>query len=152
MGFTMKDSPEHSEFYKQLGANIRKNRLALGRSQDELARGIGLTRTSLTNIENGRQHPPLHTFCDIAEQLKIDPSALLPVRAAPVQTPDFMAVAEKQVRGDNELSFITAGIGIKNEDKPHDHAKKKNRDTGSEALGRKRNNGSARSSRQDRKG
>jgi transcriptional regulator with XRE-family HTH domain len=148
----MKAPPEHGEFYKQLGANIRKNRLALGRSQDELARAIGLTRTSLTNIENGRQHPPLHTFCDIADQFKIDPSALLPIRTAPVQMPDFMAVAEKQVRGDNELSFITAGIGIKNENRPHDHAKKKNRDTGSKTTGRKRDNGSARPSLKDREG
>ena len=148
----MKDSPEHGEFYRQLGANIRKNRRTLRRSQDELARAIGLTRTSLTNIENGRQHPPLHTFCDIAEQLKIDPSALLPVRAAPVQTIDFMAAAEKQVRGNNELNFITAGIGIKNEDRLHDHPKKKNRDAGNKSAGGKRDKRSARSSRQDREG
>jgi len=147
----MKHSPEYGDFYKQLGANIRKNRRALGRSQDELARAIGLTRTSLTNIENGRQHPPLHTFCDIAEQLKIDPSALLPVREAPVQTRDFMAVAEKQVRGDNELNFITAGIGIK-KDSLHDHTKKKNRDNGSKAAGGKRNQRSAGPGRQDREG
>jgi transcriptional regulator with XRE-family HTH domain len=129
----MKDSPQQIAFYKQLGANIRKNRQRLELSQDDLARSIGLTRTSLTNIENGRQHPPLHTFCDLVEQLKVDASALLPGRATPTEALDVKAMAGQQVRGENELAFISSGISFKNEEKPHGDTKKKNRGNGGNA-------------------
>src|SRR5258706_10596858 len=98
-------SPLVAVFYKQLGANIRKNRQGLKLSQDELARSIGLTRTSLTNIEKGRQHPPLHTFCDIVEQLKVDASVLLPSRMPPTETVDVEAIAGQQIRGDDHVAF-----------------------------------------------
>jgi len=112
----MKDAPEQTAFYSELGANIREHRKALNLSQDALARMVGLTRTSLTNIENGRQHPPLHTFCEIVEQLKIDASNLLPNRTVS-KTPDGIdveAIATRQTRNPDELAFITTAIGRKN--------------------------------------
>jgi len=148
-GEPMRKSPEQTTFYKDLGEKIRKKRLELKLSQDDLARSIGLTRTSLTNIENGRQHPPLHTFCDIVEQLKVDPSALLPSRNQPVRAFDVETIVLKQVRGDNELQFITAAIGIKNEDK-HDDKKKKDRDARGDTADGKWNKISPRKSRKDR--
>ena len=120
----MKDSPQQVAFYKQLGANIRKSRLRLELSQDDLARSIGLTRTSLTNIENGRQHPPLHTFCDLAEQLKVEIAVLLPSRAA-AGAVGVEAMARQQVRGENEFAFISSGIGIRNEENPNGDTKEK---------------------------
>jgi transcriptional regulator with XRE-family HTH domain len=134
----VKDNPDLAAFYKHLGANIRANRDRLKLSQDELARSVGLTRTSLTNIEKGRQHPPLHTFCEIAQRLKVDPSALLPSREEPLPAPDVKAIAQKQVRGENELDFIAAAIGIKNEATPHVHTQKKNRVSGRRSLAGKR--------------
>jgi transcriptional regulator with XRE-family HTH domain len=38
-----------------VATNIRRRRLVLDLSQAELAGMVGLTRTSVTNIENGRQ-------------------------------------------------------------------------------------------------
>jgi transcriptional regulator with XRE-family HTH domain len=149
---TVKNSPDLVAFYKHLGENIRTNRQRLNLSQDELARSVGLTRTSLTNIENGRQHPPLHTFCEIAQRLKVDPSALLPSRAEPLPAPDVKAIAQKQVRGENELDFIAAAIGIKNEVTPHDYTQKKNRVSSRRTLGGKQDQGSARKGRQNREG
>jgi len=130
----MKDSPQQVAFYKQLGANIRKSRQRLELSQDDLARSIGLTRTSLTNIENGRQHPPLHTFCDLAAQLKVEISALLPSRS-PAGSVDLNAMAAQQVRGESELAFISSGIGLKHEEKPHGDTKEKDRSDGRDASG-----------------
>lgn len=129
----MKGSPHRLAFYKQLGENIRKCRRGLNRSQDDLARSIGLTRTSLTNIENGRQHPPLHTFCDLLEQLDVAASELLPTRTKPSASVDVEAMAGQQVRGANELAFITTGIGMTNEEKLDGHKKKKNRSTRGDA-------------------
>ena len=131
----MPNSQHLDGFYQELGVNIRKHRKRLKLSQDALARSIGLTRTSLTNIESGRQHPPLHTFCDIVEQLKVDASALLPGKAVSKERVDVRALAGSQVRGDKELAFITSGIGIKSEEGPHANTQTKNRNDSREATG-----------------
>ena len=122
-------------FYKELGVNIREHRKRLKLSQDALARSIGLTRTSLTNIEGGRQHPPLHTFCDIVEQLKVDASTLLPKKAVSTERMDVKAMAGRQVRGDEELAFIRSGIGIKSEERPHGNTQTKSRNDSRETAG-----------------
>jgi len=98
------------EFYRHLGAKIRKFRTQRKLSQDGLAKLIGLTRTSLTNIEQGRQHPPLHTFCEIVEQLRVDISELLPSPTAIHEPTDLKSLAGVQVRGENELAFIETAI------------------------------------------
>lgn len=65
-------------FYRQVGENICRERQALGFTQQELAQEIGLTRTSVVNIETGRQHAPLHTFVKIAQALAVPVADLLP--------------------------------------------------------------------------
>jgi len=40
---------------------------------------LGLSRTSITNIERGRQPIQLHTLYKIADVLGVEPTALLPV-------------------------------------------------------------------------
>jgi transcriptional regulator with XRE-family HTH domain len=47
-------------------------------TQDELARRVGMTRTSITNIEHGRQKVQLHTLYDIAAALDVPAQDLLP--------------------------------------------------------------------------
>ena len=93
-------------FYKKVGENIRARRKALGLSQEELAKAVGLKRPSLSNIEKGRQNILLHTFCEIAETLDSDANALLPERPRPepVAIPDLAAYS-KEVR-----EFVEAGI------------------------------------------
>jgi transcriptional regulator with XRE-family HTH domain len=49
-----------------------------GMTQEKLGRLVGLSRTSITNIEKGRQHVSLHQLFAIAEALKVRPEALLP--------------------------------------------------------------------------
>lgn len=109
----MKNAIQQFEFYRQLGESIRKYRKRRKLSQDALAKLVGLTRTSLTNIENGRQHPPLHTLCEIVEQLEVEFSELLPRSPAILGTVDVEALAGSQVRGVNELAFIENAIGLK---------------------------------------
>lgn len=127
-----KETSQQLEFYRQLGDNIRKCRKGRNLSQERLAALVGLTRTSLTNIEKGRQHPPLHTFCEILEQLnsfmKVDAADLLPRPAVIKEHSDIKTLAEltgQQVRGANELAFIEAAI--KGGEK---HANSKEQDSG----------------------
>ena len=114
-----------AEFYRQLGERIRTLRKRRELSQDALARLVGLSRTSLTNIEIGRQHPPLHTFCEIVEQLQVDFSELLPHRMAATTPVNVEALAGTRVRGKNELVFIETGIGMKGKE-PHGDTAAKN--------------------------
>jgi transcriptional regulator with XRE-family HTH domain len=46
---------EIEPIYRQFGSKIESLRTALGLSQAELAKRVGLTRTSIVNIEAGRQ-------------------------------------------------------------------------------------------------
>jgi DNA-binding XRE family transcriptional regulator len=78
-------------FYRELGDRIRQHRERFERSmtQEELGRRVKLSRTSIVNIEKGRQHLAAHQVYQFAEALKVRPNALLP----PVE--DGAWVAEK---------------------------------------------------------
>ncbi len=47
-------------------------------SQAKLAKRIDMSRTSIVNIEAGRQHPSLHVLWAIAEELGTDVALLVP--------------------------------------------------------------------------
>ena len=65
--------------YAAFGALVLAHRRRLkGMTQAELGRRIGLSRTSVTNIEQGRHHVSLHQFVSIANALDVMPEALLP--------------------------------------------------------------------------
>ena len=65
--------------YAEFGALVVAHRYRLeGMTQAELGRRIGLSRTSVTNIEQGRHHVSLHQFVRIATALEVAPEALLP--------------------------------------------------------------------------
>jgi transcriptional regulator with XRE-family HTH domain len=65
-------------YYKALGANIRVERRKKGMTQAQLATTVGLTRTSITNIEMGRQPIYVHVLAKMAHSLRISIDALLP--------------------------------------------------------------------------
>lgn len=65
--------PVHSA----VGVRIRMIREALGISQADLAKRVKLTRTSLTNIEAGRQRLLLHSVERFADALNTSPKHLL---------------------------------------------------------------------------
>lgn len=73
----MKQTGE-TALYCEIGGRIRAERGALGFSQVELAKEVGLTRTSIINIEAGRQRLPLCTLYSIANALGISVFCLLP--------------------------------------------------------------------------
>jgi transcriptional regulator with XRE-family HTH domain len=127
-------SEQHLAFYVRLGENIRKCRQDHNLSQEKLANLAGLTRTSLTNIEKGRQHPPLHTLCEIIEHLQVDIADLLPRPDAIKAPSDIKALAGKQVRGDDELEYIESAI----KEKSHGDTKTQNRGDSKRASGQKR--------------
>ena len=66
--------------YKQFGMQVRDRREALGLTQLQLSKLIGLTRGSVANIEAGRQSVLLHQFLAIAAALQFAPEQLLPAK------------------------------------------------------------------------
>jgi DNA-binding XRE family transcriptional regulator len=66
------------ELYTAVGIRIRKARQSLSMRQEDLRRAAGLTRTSITNIENGHQKVLLHTLLAIARTLGVTCAALMP--------------------------------------------------------------------------
>jgi DNA-binding XRE family transcriptional regulator len=63
--------------YVAIGAKMMMLRNALGLTQDEVAKRIGLTRTSIVNIEAARQRILLHDIERIASALGTTPKHLL---------------------------------------------------------------------------
>lgn len=64
--------------YVDVGAAIRKRREGIGMTQATLGQHLGLTRTSVTNIECGRQAILVHQLCRAAHAMRVDPATLLP--------------------------------------------------------------------------
>lgn len=68
--------------YEYIGQQIRNHRDKRSITQQDLADRVGLERTSITNIERGKQKLPLHVLFGICEVLDVTPNDLLPHRSA----------------------------------------------------------------------
>lgn len=72
------------ELYKEFGRGLKAARRD-GKpklTQQQLADRVGLSRTSITNIESGRQQVALHQVYLLASALGRQPAELLPVLSA----------------------------------------------------------------------
>jgi transcriptional regulator with XRE-family HTH domain len=64
--------------YSRFGRQLRAARKDAGLTQQELAERVGLTRTSITNIESGAQHISLRQLYLLAAAVGLPPARLLP--------------------------------------------------------------------------
>lgn len=72
---------EHG-FYLQLGRNIRSARVQSGLTQEGLASLVSLTRSSVANVEGGRQKLLAYTLTKFATVLSVCANDLLPTKKA----------------------------------------------------------------------
>lgn len=98
------------QFYVEVGRRVRVARGS--RTQAQLAAALGMTRSSVANLEAGRQRIPLHIFILATRALGVpigdllprfdtetDPSLLLiNIEDAPESTQDFIQGAIAQLR------------------------------------------------------
>lgn len=108
------DQQQIDRFYQELGGRIRNYREPKGLSQEALGRAVGLTRTSISNIEKGRQRVLAHSLLDIANVLGVEVMQLFPEKAK------SRPVSEKAIQilaglPDKERIFIERAIGITEE-------------------------------------
>ncbi len=68
--------------YVEFGRRLRAARTRHKLSQSYVAQTVGLNRTSVTNIELGRQRFPLHVAYLLADAVRTDPRELFPERFA----------------------------------------------------------------------
>jgi len=69
-----------AEFYGALGERVRQIRRKRNLSQETLAQHLGLARSSVANLESGRQHPPIYVLTLLAQALDVSEADLLPSR------------------------------------------------------------------------
>ena len=72
------DNMKIDPIYEEFGRRLRSARKAANLTQEALAERVGLTRTSITNIEKGRQHVSLHMLFSLAAAVGVQPVQLLP--------------------------------------------------------------------------
>jgi transcriptional regulator with XRE-family HTH domain len=65
------------DLQRALGRNLRTHREAQRISQEAFADLLGVHRTYIGALERGERNPSLKTLERIAEQIKVDPIALL---------------------------------------------------------------------------
>ncbi|MFD6073739.1 helix-turn-helix transcriptional regulator [Amycolatopsis lurida] len=101
------------DFYAVVGSKIKETRTREKVTQTELAKTLGLTRSSVANIEAGRQRVQLHGLAQIALILKVDISDLVPmpyddqnslvtipgIDEQPAETADFLSAVARRAGG-----------------------------------------------------
>jgi transcriptional regulator with XRE-family HTH domain len=66
-----------SDAARTFGARVRERRLALGKSQEQLAADSELHWSFLGQVERGRRNLTLHNILKVADALGVDPGELV---------------------------------------------------------------------------
>lgn len=74
----LRHAGEMDDLYAQFGRQLRAARSEARLTQQEVAERVGLTRTSVTNIERGMQHISLRQLYLLAAAVGLHPAQLLP--------------------------------------------------------------------------
>jgi transcriptional regulator with XRE-family HTH domain len=81
------------EVYFRFGAALARVRREKGLTQAELATRVGVARSSVVQLERGKQRVQLHTLVDLAGALGVTSADLLP------DAPPTTSEIERQVEG-----------------------------------------------------
>lgn len=68
----------NSILYQILGQRIKSRREELNMNQNDLGEKVNIGRASISNIEQGRQKPPLSVIYKICHELDVDVHTILP--------------------------------------------------------------------------
>ena len=91
--------------YRAFGRQLRARRRQAQLTQEQLANRVGLSRTSITNIEKGAQHIPLHLLFQLAGALGVGPADLLPNEAG-VSVEEVLPAAVWQVLPERDQEWV----------------------------------------------
>jgi transcriptional regulator with XRE-family HTH domain len=108
-------------FYTALGKRIREARRAKKLTQEKLSYSVGLSRTSVTNIETGRQPIYAHTVVQIAQLLGVQVSDILPPPFVP--EPAVAVQPQLQQLESTKRDWVIRIIGKQSETSGDHHGK-----------------------------
>ncbi len=93
--------------YEAIGVRIKDVRRSRGLTQAALASSLFLSRTSLANIERGRQRILVHTLIEIANALGVAIAALIPTDAvkSSEKRPEHQALTDMT---ETDREFVTS--------------------------------------------
>ena len=97
--------PDEDAIYAEVGRRIKEGREKARMSQEKLAKLVSLSRTSISNIEKGRQRLLVHKLIEVALALGVRPGRLLP----PLDAPGNLDEILKQLPQD-EKTWIEATV------------------------------------------
>jgi DNA-binding XRE family transcriptional regulator len=84
--------------YRRVGESVRGRRKEVGMTQSQLAAEVGVLRTSVTNIETGRQKAPLHLLFRICAALGVEVATMIPENAEIVRPNAVPVEVDGEVR------------------------------------------------------
>jgi transcriptional regulator with XRE-family HTH domain len=100
--------------YLEVGQRITAARKARGYTQADLGRTVGLSRSSIANIESAVQRAPFHTLLGIAQALGADPAALLlsddPPQVAPPMPSVNVTLRRRLLAARTEIDTLLEAI------------------------------------------
>lgn len=102
-------------FYELFGSKLAKARRAANITQEALSKSLGLSRTSVVNIEKGRQPVHLHLAAKIAVTLGTSVAQLTPNLIEPV--PEASVPGLKRVSEQNRpwVERVISGAALRKE-------------------------------------
>jgi transcriptional regulator with XRE-family HTH domain len=94
-----------NRLYSKIGGHLKELRKSRGYTQEDVANAVGLTRTSVVNIEKGRQRVPLHILFAISKfvNVEVEPRDLIPT-LVDLESPDANVNLLDQIVGKADLS------------------------------------------------
>ena len=97
-----------------LSDNIRKMRIASGMNQVELAKMLGVSKQCVSNWENDKAYPDLHTLVGISDKFNITLDVLLKEDERMIESIDRERISGGEVERERTIidSFTGAGTGI----------------------------------------
>jgi transcriptional regulator with XRE-family HTH domain len=97
--------------YAEIGARVRSARKQHGWNQVDLAHAVGLTRSSIANIEAGRQRALVHVVVLAAHALGVPVETLLPLGSELDNTAILRAPAlDLEGQSNSTHDFVTTAI------------------------------------------
>lgn len=84
--------------YRLVGETVRQRRVETGMTQSRLAAEVDVKRTSVTNIETGRQKPPLHLLFKICAVLGVECKDVVPENGKVVRSEAVEVEVDGEVR------------------------------------------------------
>jgi transcriptional regulator with XRE-family HTH domain len=114
---TVPSAREPEAVYRILGRRLRELREQKDIPQEELATFAGLTRSSIANIESGKQRVFVHQLLQFAARLKVGLNELLPEREF---APESVQAESKQDRTAFLERVKSLAAPEKQKEPPHD--------------------------------